>query len=215
MFDECAAATQNDHGRQNARAANFWGIRPMMRPAPVSEVRRSSSRKMARRWSSLSTLSPGCLSFIRRAKCSGARHFHSSASTPFICSETYGRDFAAPRPVPGRAPPRARGHSTARHLGDRLGVVRGGVLVRTQTGPRRQRAELGLRLRMAAAGDLRGLHVVAVAAPRSRQRCNRKVKALDPSFSGMLERWEESRDELEQNRSRRGTLLAHKSSRSD
>ena len=38
--------------------------------------------------------------------------------------------------------------------------------------------------------------------PHRDNRLNRKVKALDPSFSGMLERWEESRDELEQNRPR-------------
>ena len=32
--------------------------------------------------------------------------------------------------------------------------------------------------------------------PGRDNRLNRKVKALDPSFNGMLERWEQSRDEL-------------------
>ncbi len=33
--------------------------------------------------------------------------------------------------------------------------------------------------------------------PHRDNRLNRKVKALDPSFNGMLERWEESRESLE------------------
>jgi hypothetical protein len=36
--------------------------------------------------------------------------------------------------------------------------------------------------------------------PERDNRLNRKVKTLDPSFSGMLERWEESRDDLEKSR---------------
>ena len=36
--------------------------------------------------------------------------------------------------------------------------------------------------------------------PGRDSRVNRKVKSLDPSFSGMLERWEESRDDLEKTR---------------
>jgi hypothetical protein len=33
--------------------------------------------------------------------------------------------------------------------------------------------------------------------PGRDNRLNRKVKSLDPSFNGMLERWKESQDELE------------------
>ncbi len=36
--------------------------------------------------------------------------------------------------------------------------------------------------------------------PGRNNRLNRKVKSLDPSFSGMLERWEEARDDLEKSR---------------
>jgi hypothetical protein len=36
--------------------------------------------------------------------------------------------------------------------------------------------------------------------PGRDNRVNRKIKTLDPSFSGMLERWEESRDDLERSR---------------
>ena len=36
--------------------------------------------------------------------------------------------------------------------------------------------------------------------PGRDNRLNRKVKALDPSFNGMLERWEQSQDELERSR---------------
>ena len=36
--------------------------------------------------------------------------------------------------------------------------------------------------------------------PGRDNRVNRKVKSLDPSFGGMLERWEESREDLEKSR---------------
>jgi hypothetical protein len=36
--------------------------------------------------------------------------------------------------------------------------------------------------------------------PGRDNRLNRKVKSLDPSFNGMLERWEESQGELERSR---------------
>lgn len=38
--------------------------------------------------------------------------------------------------------------------------------------------------------------------PGRDNRLNRKVKSLDPSFNGMLERWEESKDDLERSRTR-------------
>jgi hypothetical protein len=40
--------------------------------------------------------------------------------------------------------------------------------------------------------------------PNRDNRVNRKVKSLDPSFSVMLERWEESRDDLERSRGSEG-----------
>jgi Na+/pantothenate symporter len=36
--------------------------------------------------------------------------------------------------------------------------------------------------------------------PGRDNRLNRKVKSLDPSFNSMLERWEESKDDLERSR---------------
>ncbi len=45
--------------------------------------------------------------------------------------------------------------------------------------------------------------------PGRDNRVNRKVKSLDPSFSGMLERWEESRDELEKSRDSDGDSPGH------
>lgn len=36
--------------------------------------------------------------------------------------------------------------------------------------------------------------------PGRDNRLNRKVKTLDPSFNGMLERWEESQEDLERSR---------------
>ncbi len=38
--------------------------------------------------------------------------------------------------------------------------------------------------------------------PHRDNKLNRKVKSLDPSFNGMLERWDESRADLERNRQR-------------
>ena len=38
--------------------------------------------------------------------------------------------------------------------------------------------------------------------PGRDNRLNRKVKSLDPSFNGMLERWEQSQDDLERARGR-------------
>ena len=38
--------------------------------------------------------------------------------------------------------------------------------------------------------------------PGRDNRLNRKVKSLDPSFNSMLERWEESKDDLERSRAR-------------